>query len=137
MVLAGARVLESSKFEAISFKHSLLFLSDLKCIEHSLVFELETGFAGAVLHNAKHLQMQDGVLDDAARGAHLFIVDVTTTLVAFVLNFDEICINDKAEHFQDVAHDLVCGNRSNQHDCISRLEVSHLLVVCCAYYFQV
>lgn len=65
----------------------------------------------------------------------MFIIDVSATLVTLVLNLDKVGVNNKAKHFENVPNDLVGGNAANQRNSVSSLEVSHLLVICCANHF--
>lgn len=47
------------------------------------------------------------VFDEAAVPANIFIVDLRFTHVAFVLDFDEIDLNDEATDLDDMSNDVV------------------------------
>ena len=47
------------------------------------------------------------VFDDASISANGLIADISATHLALVLNLDELDVGDEAEHFDDMANDLV------------------------------
>lgn len=81
--------------------------------------------------------MENWVLDDATRGTHLFVIDVSSALVTLVLNLDEIRVDNEPKDFQDIANNLICGNATNQGDSVTCLKICHLLVVSRANNLQI
>lgn len=58
------------------------------------------------------------VFDKATISTNIFIVDLRFTHVAFVLDFDEIDLNDEATDLDDMSNDVVWGYGFNQLDSI-------------------
>lgn len=72
--------------------------------------------------------MQLGILDDASIAADSFIGDLIAANLAPVLDLDELDVGDKAQHFDNMADDLVSGDRLNKLNLIVGLKVSHLIL---------
>ena len=53
------------------------------------------------------MEEQVWVFDKATISANIFIVDLRFTHVAFVLDFDEIDLNDEATDLDDMSNDVV------------------------------
>ena len=68
------------------------------------------------------------MFDNAAIAAHLLIGDVCMTVLALVLDLDELNVGDEAEHLDDVTDDLVGGDCLDQLDLVVGLEVGHLVL---------
>ena len=72
--------------------------------------------------------MQLGILDDASIAADSLIGDLIATHLAPVLDLDELDVRDKAQHFDNMADDLVGGDRLNELNLIVGLKVGHLVL---------
>ena len=76
------------------------------------------------------------IFDDASVSANGFIADISATHFALVLNLDELDVGNEAEHFNDMADNLVSWDGLNQLDLVVSLEISHLIFHL-ANYFEV
>jgi len=72
--------------------------------------------------------LQLGILDDASIAADSLIGDLIATHLAPVLDLDELDVRDKAQHFDNMADDLVGGDRLNELNLIVGLKVGHLVL---------
>jgi hypothetical protein len=79
------------------------------------------------LDKAEYLQVQLGVLDNTTVSAHVFICNVGSTHITFILNLYKLSVNDSSEHFQDMSHNFICGNSLDESDLIVSLEITDLL----------
>lgn len=68
------------------------------------------------------------VLDDASIAADSLIGDLIAANFAPVLNLDKLDVGDEAQHFDDMADDLVGGDRLNKLNLVVGLKVSHLVL---------
>ena len=59
------------------------------------------------MDQAQHLNKQIWVFDDASISANGFIANISATDLTLVLDLDELDVGDEAEHFDDMANDLV------------------------------
>ena len=59
------------------------------------------------MQEAEDLQVQHGVLDEAAIAAYVFVIYFRFADVAFVLDLYEIYLSNEATHLNDVADDTV------------------------------
>lgn len=73
------------------------------------------------------MEEQVWVFDKATISANIFIVDLRFTHVAFVLDFDEIDLNDEATDLDDMSNDVVWGYGFDQLDSIVGSKIIDLL----------
>ena len=105
------RTHKRAKPQAVVLKHALILLRDAESLQAALVLQLQRCLRRAVLHRAENLNHEPRVLDHAAVAANLLIGDVCVAVLALVLNLDELDVCDEAQHLDDVADDLVGGDR--------------------------
>lgn len=122
------RTHECAKAQAVVLKHALILIRDAEGLQAALVFQLQRGLCCAVLHSAEDLDHEPWMLDNAAIAAHLLIGDVCVTVLALVLDLDELDVSDEAKHLDDVTDDLVRGDSFDQLDLVVCLEVGHLVL---------
>ena len=79
------------------------------------------------MDKAEYLQVQLGVLDNTTVSAHVFICNVGSTDITFILNLYKLSVNDSSEHFQDMSHNFISGNGFDESDLIVSLEITDLL----------
>lgn len=126
-VLVLARVHESAVLKTVVLEHTLLGLSDAEGLDDSLILQFQTCLCSTILHQAQHLHVKDWVLDEAPVTTHVFVLDLSLTHIALVLNFDELGVDDETKDLYDVANYLVCGDGLDKTDRVLGLEVSHLI----------
>lgn len=126
-VLRAARVHERAILQTVLLTLLLIGHRDVECFDSSLVLQLQTGFGGAVLDHAEHLDEEKGLVDGAAISADVLVVDFLFAHVALVLNLDEVDLADESAHFYDVPDDVVRGHRLKQLHPIVECEVVHFL----------
>lgn len=97
------RVDESTEPQAVLFEALLVSFSYSKCLDTSFIFQFEGRFGGTVLDDAEHLDVELGVLDEAAVPADILILNISLADVALVLNLYELCLDDEAEDLEHVA----------------------------------
>lgn len=98
---------ERAMLEAIVLELALVFFSDTEGLQTSFILKFQTGFGCTVLYQTQHLNKQVRVFDDASISANGLIADISATHLALVLNLDELDVGDEAEHFDDMANDLI------------------------------
>ena len=64
------------------------------------------------------MEEQVRTFDKATISADVFIVDLRFTHIAFVLDFDEIDLNDETTHLNDMTNDVVLGYGFDELDSI-------------------
>ena len=119
-----ARRHKRAVLDAVLSEELLLLLRDSKCRDHTFVFQLERGLCRAILYVAKHLQLKDGFLDQAAIPADLLVLHICAAHITLKLDLDELRFHDEPQHFNDVPDDLVRWNCLNQTYGVLGLEVS-------------
>ena len=69
-------MLERAVSQTVVLKSALVFLSHSECLNASFILEFQTRLGCTVLDLTKDLDIELGVLDEAAIATHLFILDV-------------------------------------------------------------
>jgi hypothetical protein len=106
-VLSTRWIHKCAIFEAIVLELLLICLRYPKCLKNLVIFELQRGLGSTILYNTQHLKIQKRRLDKTSISAYIFIINFCFANITFVLDFNEIYIDDKATDFDDVADDVV------------------------------
>ena len=119
---------KSAVLQTVVLEQALVLWCHAEGLQAAFVLELETGFGCAVLDEAEDLDEKVWVVDHTAITADGLTADVSSAVLALVLDFDELDVSDEAQDFDHMPDDLVSWDRFDQLDRVVGLEVSHLVL---------
>jgi len=125
-VLGGTRVHESTVFQTVIFELLLVTFGDAESFQNFVVFQFQTCLRCTILNKTEHLKEKIRTFDEATIPANIFIVDLWFTHVTFVLDFDEIDLNNETTDLDDVSNDVVRGYGFDELDSIVGSEIVDL-----------
>lgn len=97
-------------------------------MEGSFILELKRSLTSSILNKTENLHVKLGISNNTAISADVFVGNISSTNITFILNLNELSINNSSKYLQNVSDDLISRYSFDQSNLVIGLEISNLFL---------
>lgn len=106
----------------------MILLTDSERLEGSFILELKRSLTSSILNKTENLHVKLGISNNTAISADVFVGNISSTNITFILNLNELSINNSSKYLQNVSDDLISRYSLDQSNLVIGLEISNLFL---------